>query len=111
MFCLGPSTHAAATVLALNCEQSELLIYKGYHFFSGIQKNMFPLGYPLRGNFIERDLIGQWLQSVSIGFVAANKTPRLSSTTHLSLLMCVISCLVQAMPCDCGFGASSDVLL
>ena len=43
---------------------------------------MFPLGCRLRGNFIEGDLlIGQWLQSVWVCFVAANKNPRLSSTT------------------------------
>ena len=46
------------------CEQSELLIYKGHHFFSGVLKKI-PTRVPaiIKGKLIEGDLIGQWLQS------------------------------------------------
>ena len=48
------------------CERSELLICKVYQvlqgasLFLGYINKISPLGFRIRGNLIERNLIGQW---------------------------------------------------
>ena len=49
------------------CERSELLICQVHQFlqgafFSRLHKKLSPLGFRIRGNFFERNLIGQWQQ-------------------------------------------------
>ena len=53
-------------ILRLMCRffaiKASFLLTRGI-ISSRVYKKMFPLGGRLRGNFVERDLIGQWLQS------------------------------------------------
>ena len=54
------------TILLIFCERSKLLICMVHHFlqeaslFLGHIKKISPFGFRIRGNFIERNLIGQW---------------------------------------------------